>query len=88
MKGTDKYFCFFQKHFEKCNRRGLAREPDQASPFLSKPLLKKTAAADMKIVLCVYVGMSDACSLMQAPGIRAQNYSRLPRSQSTVCYLI
>ena len=28
------------------------------------------------------------CSLMQALGIWAQNYSRLPRSQSTVCYLI
>jgi len=39
MKGIDKYFYFFQKYFEKCNRRGLAREPDQASPFLSKPVL-------------------------------------------------
>ena len=39
MKGIDKYFCFFEKYFEKCNRRGLAREPDQASPFLSKPVL-------------------------------------------------
>ena len=83
MKGIDKYFCFFQKHFEKCNRRGLAREPDQASPFIIK-----TGAADMKIVLCAYVGMLYVCSLMQALGIRVQNYSRLPRSQSTVCYLI
>ena len=35
MKGTDKYFRLFQKYFEKCNRRGLACEPDQASPFLT-----------------------------------------------------
>ena len=53
-----------------------------------KSLFIKTGAADMKIVLCAYVGMLDVCSLMQALGIRVQNYSRLPRSQSTVCYLI
>ena len=39
MKGIGKYFVFSKNILKNVTAMGLAREPDQASPFLSKPVL-------------------------------------------------
>ena len=53
-----------------------------------KSLFIKTAAADMKMILCVYVGMLGVTSLMLAPEIRAQNFNNLPESHVMAYFLI